>query len=91
MYGLEIIVGYLLVINIVAYTLFGVDKKRAINNQWRVQERTLWIVSVIGGVFGSWIGMRKFRHKTKHLSFLVLIPLLAFLYLFFFAYMLIKI
>ncbi|OIJ11018.1 hypothetical protein BKP35_12940 [Anaerobacillus arseniciselenatis] len=56
-----------------------VDKQRAIKGQWRVPERKFFILAIIGGSAGIFLGMKQFRHKTKHLSFKVGIPLIFLL------------
>lgn len=69
-----IIIGYLLIVNVIGFVLMLVDKKRAQNNQWRIKEATLFLSAAIGGSIGSMLGMKVFRHKTKHLSFLIGMP-----------------
>lgn len=69
-----IIAGYLLVINMTGFVLMFIDKRRAQNNQWRIKEATLFLTAAIGGSIGSMLGMKVFRHKTKHLSFLIGMP-----------------
>jgi len=69
-----IILGYLLIVNVLGFVLMFVDKKRAQNNQWRIKEATLFLSAAIGGSIGSMLGMKVFRHKTKHLSFLIGMP-----------------
>ena len=69
-----IVLGYLLIINVIGFVLMFVDKKRAQNNQWRIKEATLFLTAAIGGSIGSLLGMKVFRHKTKHLSFLIGMP-----------------
>ena len=63
-----------LVINLITFILYGVDKRRAKRGQWRIPEKTLltgmWL---LGGV-GAWLAMRTFRHKTKHIAFQVSAP-----------------
>lgn len=66
---------YYLCVNIVAFILYGLDKKYAREGRWRIPEKTLLGIAMIGGAAGAWIGMQTFRHKTKHLSFRVLVPL----------------
>jgi uncharacterized membrane protein YsdA (DUF1294 family) len=70
---------YLAVVNIFAYSLMGIDKKRAIKHQYRISEKTLWITAILFGALGLFIGMKKFRHKTKHVSFKYGLPLLTLL------------
>lgn len=69
-----IIIGYLFVVNVIGFVLMFVDKKRAQNNQWRIKEATLFLTAAIGGSIGAMLGMKVFRHKTKHLSFLIGMP-----------------
>jgi len=69
-----IIITYLLIVNVIGFVLMFVDKKRAQNNQWRIKEATLFLSAAIGGSIGSMLGMKVFRHKTKHLSFLIGMP-----------------
>ncbi|WLV24591.1 DUF1294 domain-containing protein [Aciduricibacillus chroicocephali] len=54
------------------------DKQRAINHKYRIPEKNLWIVALIGGAVGTTLGMNRFRHKTKHISFKLGFPFLAF-------------
>lgn len=65
---------YYLCVNIIAFILYGMDKKYAREGRWRIPEKTLLGIAVIGGAAGAWMGMQAFRHKTKHLSFRVLVP-----------------
>lgn len=69
-----IIIAYLMIVNIIAFIMFGVDKKRAINDQWRISEKTLLGVALAGGSVGAFAGMQFFRHKTRDLKFKTLIP-----------------
>ena len=71
-----IIVTYLLIVNVLGFVLMFVDKKRAQNKQWRIKEATLFLTAAIGGSIGSMLGMKLFRHKTKHLSFLFGMPVI---------------
>ncbi|MCR4609372.1 MAG: DUF1294 domain-containing protein [Eubacterium sp.] len=61
--------------NLFTFILYGVDKKRAINKEWRVSEKSLILASVMGGAFGAFLGMHFFRHKTRHIKFQLIIPL----------------
>ncbi|MBM7605679.1 uncharacterized membrane protein YsdA (DUF1294 family) [Metabacillus crassostreae] len=71
---------YYLIINVIGLALMAIDKGRAKRQEWRIKETTLWSVSLIGGALGSYIGMRLYRHKTKHTSFKVGLPLLVSLH-----------
>ena len=64
-----IVFAYLLMINTAAFLVFGWDKLKAKRDGWRVPEKTLLALAVIGGSVGALIGMRVFRHKTKHWYF----------------------
>ncbi len=71
-------VGFL---NVLAFVLFGIDKHRAINGKWRIQESTLIAVSVLGGCFGAYLGMRVFHHKTRKPLFRYGIPVILLLWI----------
>lgn len=72
----QIILIYVLVINVVGFFMMGIDKLRAKKQVWRVPEKTLFIIAVLGGSIGTNIGMYTFRHKTKHWYFVVGMPLI---------------
>ena len=78
---MDIIVLYLILINALGFVLMLVDKYKAQNNLWRIPEATLMLVAAIGGSFGSFLGMKLCRHKTKHNKFSVGIPLLIVLHI----------
>ncbi|AZB44925.1 DUF1294 domain-containing protein [Bacillus sp. FJAT-42376] len=65
------------VLTAAGYILMAADKRKAQKGQWRISERTLWLVSAAGGAWGSLIGMYSVRHKTKHAAFKYGMPLLA--------------
>ena len=66
---------YILIMSIIGFVTMGVDKRKAIKRGWRIPERTLILIAFIGGALGSFLGMYIFRHKTKHIKFIILIPL----------------
>lgn len=66
---------YFLIINIVTFLIYGVDKWKAKHNAWRISERTLLLTALLGGSIGALVGMYVFHHKTKHAIFRILIPL----------------
>lgn len=70
------ITSYLVMMNAVGLAVMWLDKRKAINNQWRIPEKTLFLVSILGGSVGTWAGMYLFRHKTKHWYFVVGMPLI---------------
>ena len=68
--NIMIIVGsYWIVINLIGFIVMGVDKKRAVRGAWRISEAALFGIALIGGALGCTLGMRYFRHKTKHWYF----------------------
>lgn len=73
---MKILVVYLLAVNLLAYLLMGIDKKRAQEGRWRVSERALLLTAAAGGSAGAALGMISFRHKTRHLKFTLGIPLI---------------
>ena len=54
---------YYICVNIIAFILYGLDKKYAREGRWRIPEKTLLGIAMIGGAAGAWIGMQTFRHK----------------------------
>lgn len=70
------VLAYLVVINIVTFIVFGLDKAKAKNHSWRVPERTLFILAIIGGSIGAIIGMHTFRHKTRKWYFAIGMPVI---------------
>ena len=66
---LLILWGAWLVINLITFILYGVDKRRAKKGAWRISEKTLLTGTWLLGGVGAWLAMRTFRHKTKHWYF----------------------
>ena len=60
---------YLAIINLLAFALMGIDKRRAVRHAWRIPEKTLFLSALLGGSVGAIAGMHLFRHKTKHWYF----------------------
>ncbi|MFN2747694.1 MULTISPECIES: DUF1294 domain-containing protein [Bacillus] len=71
-----ILLIYVILINGYGFLLMKSDKQRAVKNKWRVSERRIWLTAAVFGSLGVWGGMLLFRHKTKHLSFKIGVPLL---------------
>ena len=67
---------FLVIMNLLTFAVFGIDKWKAIHDRLRVPERTLWLLTVLGGALGALIGMQVFRHKTQHRSFRWGVPVL---------------
>ena len=85
-----IAVAYLLFINLLAFVLYGVDKRRSRRGEYRIPESVLLWMARLGGGVGSWIGIRKFHHKTKHKRFVILVLLWTILWLAGIIYLIIK-
>lgn len=67
---------YLLIINIIAFIMYGIDKWKAHRKQWRISEKMLLFLAVIGGSAGALAGMYIFHHKTLHKKFTIGVPLI---------------
>ncbi len=63
---------YFIIINLISFVLFFIDKQKAKKDRWRIQEKTLHTMSFLGGVFGSIASMVIFHHKTKKTAFVVI-------------------
>ena len=72
---------YLFFINVLAFFLMGIDKRTAELGRWRIPERTWFLFAFLGGGVGAIAGMQLFRHKTKHRSFTVGMPLILLLWI----------
>lgn len=71
-----ILVIYFLIVNLIGFLLMLVDKRRAIKKEWRIREKSFFIVAILGGSIGNYLGMYLFRHKTKHLKFTLGMPII---------------
>ena len=74
-----ILIVYLMLINLIGFAAMALDKRRAIRHKWRIPERTLFLIALLFGSIGVLTGMYVFRHKTKHKSFVIGMPLLLLL------------
>ncbi len=72
----NVLLYYLIVINIVTFLVYGIDKWKAKQGSWRISEATLLILAVIGGSIGALLGMKVWRHKTMHKKFKHGLPLI---------------
>ena len=73
---MNIILGYLLAVNITSFFLYGIDKYKAKKGKWRISEATLLTMAAIGGSIGALAGMRLWHHKTMHKKFKYGIPVI---------------
>ena len=72
----NILIVYLIAINIIAFVIYGIDKQKAIRKQWRIPEAQLLAVAAIGGSAGALLGMQFFHHKTRKWKFRLGVPLI---------------
>ncbi|MDY6328413.1 MAG: DUF1294 domain-containing protein [Lachnospiraceae bacterium] len=75
----KFILIYLIVINIIAFAMMGIDKRKAIKRRWRIPEKSLFLSAILGGSIGAIAGMQLFRHKTKHTKFVIGMPAILIL------------
>lgn len=71
-----LVVFWLAAANLLGMILMGADKSRAKRGAWRIPEKTFFLLAVLGGSVGCWLGMYLFHHKTRHWYFVVGIPLI---------------
>lgn len=70
---------YLLAINLFGFFIMWLDKRKARKGTWRIPEKTLFIVTALGGGIGTIAGMYTFRHKTQKLNFVIGFPFITIL------------
>ena len=78
---LNIVIIYLIAINVCTFLIYGIDKWKAKRSKWRIPEATLLGLAVIGGSVGAWLGMKVWHHKTMHKKFLYGVPAILILHL----------
>ena len=74
MNAFQLIVIYIIAVNIISFIVMGMDKRRAQKRAWRIPDSTLFVLAIIGGSIGSILGMHLFHHKTRHWYFLYGMP-----------------
>ena len=60
---------WIAVLSVTAFCMYGIDKRKAKRQKWRISEKTLLLTGLLGGALGALAGMKLFRHKTKHWYF----------------------
>ena len=73
---MKYILIYLGIINLIGFFSMFLDKQKAKRGKWRIPEKTLFLLAIIGGSLGTTLGMHVFRHKTKHWYFKLGMPLI---------------
>lgn len=71
---LNMMLVYLLAINVATFLTYGIDKWKAKNDKWRIRETSLLMLAVLGGSLGAWLGMKVWHHKTLHKKFRYGVP-----------------
>lgn len=78
---MKFLIGYLIVMNIVSFLAMCIDKHRARRHRWRIAERTLFLLALLGGSGGALLAMWLLWHKVRTKIFVVGLPLLLILHL----------
>lgn len=73
------IVYYLLAVNLVSFFVYGIDKLAAKMQKWRIPEKFLILMALIGGSIGAFVGMKCFHHKTRKAKFYIGVPVIFLL------------
>ena len=76
-----ILLEYLLLINIITYFIYAADKTKARQNKWRIPERTLILLALLGGSPAALLAMKHYHHKTRHLKFKLGIPIILIIHI----------
>ena len=71
------VIIYFIIINILGFLIMFIDKQKAKKGKWRIPEKTIFIVTALGGGIGTIAGMYTFRHKTQKVAFVVGLPLIT--------------
>ena len=78
-FTMQNIIIYLIIINIIGFLVMYIDKQKAKKEKWRIPEKTIFIITVLGGGIGTISGMYAFRHKTQKLHFTIGLPTITIL------------
>lgn len=78
-FTIQNVILYLIVINIFGFFIMWLDKRKARKGSWRIPEKTLFIITALGGGIGTIAGMYTFRHKTQKLNFVIGFPFITIL------------
>ena len=84
---MKILLTVYIIANVISFAAFGIDKRRAINNRWRISEKTLLLLGMFGGI-GQLAGMKVFHHKihkwyfrfTAYMHIIILIGLFILIF-----------
>ena len=84
------LLAYVVLMSLLAFAAFGLDKYKAKTNRWRTRERTLFLFALLGGGIGAFLGMKVFHHKTLHKQFAIGIPAIMVVQLLIIGYLWVK-
>ena len=73
------IIIYFIVMNLIGFFIMWLDKRKAKKGAWRIPEKTLFIITALGGGIGTTAGMYAFRHKTQKIQFVIGLPFITIL------------
>jgi len=73
---LNFCIAYFGLMTVLGFLIMALDKRRAVRGGWRIPERTIFLIALLGGSPGVLLGMELMHHKTRHRKFLILIPLI---------------
>ena len=78
-FSIQNIIIYFIIINLIGFFVMWLDKQKAKKGNWRIQEKTLFIITALGGGIGTIAGMYTFRHKTRKIGFVIGFPFITIL------------
>ena len=78
-FTIQNIIIYFVIINVIGFLVMYIDKQKAKKGKWRIPEKTIFIITALGGGIGTIAGMYTFRHKTQKLKFTIGLPFITIL------------
>ena len=79
LFSMRNIILYFICINILGFFIMWLDKRKAKKGAWRIPEKTLFIITALGGGIGTIAGMYTFKHKTQKIQFVIGLPFITIL------------
>ena len=90
LFTIKNIILYFIIINLIGFFIMWLDKRKAKKGKWRIPEKTLFIITALGGGIGTIAGMYTFRHKTQKLAFVIGFPFITILEIIAIIYFIVK-
>ena len=78
-FSIKNIIIYFIIINLIGFLIMYIDKQKAKKGHWRIPEKTIFLITLLGGGIGTIIGMYTFRHKTQKMNFVIGLPVITIL------------